>query len=498
MRAASISKLPGEAFVLTEALNQTQKLYATCPRARKIGLMPGMSLAEARAIKPDLVAEASDVTADSKALEALTRWLIRYTPLSATDGIDGIMLDTTGCAHLFGGEEAMLQDIKERLKATGITAQTAIAETKGSAWAFARFKPGHISENANASKHTLAQLPIKALRLDDASIITLSRLGLKHIGDVTSIPRHTLARRFRGAPTKEITALLTRLDQALGKQDEPIIPLQRLPSWQVRQAFMEPMDQLPILEAAVTDLVSDLCAVLEKAEQGTQRLLLSAFRVDGSVQQLLVGTNQPSRDAPHLMRLFHEKLPGLDAGFGFDLLILAAQETSELKPQQVGDKQAQNAQSISKLVDKLTARLGPASVHLLKHKESHLPENSQTLAPPSEVDLRWENFPKSKPLRPIRLLQRPESIEVLAEVPEGAPRSFRWRRMKHTVIKAEGPERLMDEWWLQAGGLTRDYYRVEVENGTRFWLFRHGLYGVPRVRAAETNDPIWYMHGFFA
>lgn len=498
MRSSKHNTLPGEAFALTETLDQTQKLYATCPRAQALGLTRGMSLAEARAIKPDLEVEAATPEKDTQALEALTRWLIRYTPLTATDGIDGIMLDTSGCAHLFGGETAMLSDMETRLKKAGITAQGAIADTRGAAWAFAHFHPGHISKSPQDSLQTLAPLPVKALRLDDASIITLSRLGLKEVGDILSIPRHTLARRFRGAPAKDITALLTRLDQALGTQDEPIIPLQRLPSWQVRQLFMEPMSQLEILEAAVTDLMSSLCAALEEAEQGARRILLSAFRVDGSVQQLLVGTNQPSRDAPHLMRLFHEKLPSLDAGFGFDLLLLAAQETSELRPQQIGDRRAQNSQSISKLVDKLTARLGPASVHLLKHKASHLPERAQTLAPPSDTHLRWDNFPKGSPPRPIRLLQRPESIEVLAEVPEGPPRSFRWRRVKHGVIKAEGPERLTDEWWLQAGGLTRDYYRVEVESGARFWLFRHGLYGVPHVRAPETNAPVWYMHGFFS
>lgn len=497
MRANRQNTLPGKAFALTEAQDQTQKLYATCVRAQALGIMSGMSLAEARAIMPDIVTMTANPNADQKALDAFARWLIRYTPLSAIDGANGIFLDITGCAHLFGGEKTMLQDIVQRLKKTGITAQISIAETPGAAWAFARFRPGYITPINEISQDKLAPLSVKALRLDDPTVITLSRLGLKKIGDLLNIPRHTLARRFRGVAAKQVAALLTRLDQALGKQEEPITPLLPLPSWQVRQAFMEPVSQLEILETALESLLHSLCSALEEAEQAALRFWLSAFRVDGTLQQLMVGTSRPSRDTEHLMRLFHEKLSQLDAGFGFDLLILAAHETAELRPQQTGDQYSENAHSIAELIDKLTARLGPASVQHLKHIESHLPERAQTLAPPSETDLRWTNFPKGKPLRPIRLLQRPESIEVLAEVPEGAPRTFRWRRIKHIVIKAEGPERLADEWWLQAGGLTRDYYRVEVEGGTRFWLFRHGLYGVPRVRVAESTHPVWYMHGFF-
>lgn len=488
---------PGKAFVLTETQDQTQKLYATCLRAQKLGITAGMSLAEARAIKPNIETRDANSQTDYLALNALARWFIRYTPLSALDGVDGILLDVTGCAHLFGGEATMLQDMTQRLKQAGLTLQAAIAETPGAAWAFARFKPGHITPELENSLKDLSPLPTKALRLDNASTITLSRLGLKTIGDILGIPRHTLARRFRGAPAKHITALLTRIDQAQGKQNEPIAPLQALPSWQVRQTFMEPMIQSEILEHAVLNLMNRLCVILGKTEHGAMRIQLSAFRVDGTLQQVIVGTNKPSRDAKHLMRLFHEKLSQLDAGFGFDLLVLAAHETSELRPEQTGDKDLETADSTTKLIDKLTARLGPTSVYHLKHQDSHLPERTQTLSPPSDTDLRWDNFPKGKPIRPLRLLQRPENIEVLAEVPEGAPRSFRWRRVKHTVIKAEGPERLTYEWWLQEKGLTRDYYRVEVEDGARFWLFRHGLYGILHVRHTESPQPEWYMHGFF-
>jgi protein ImuB len=98
------------------------------------------------------------------------------------------------------------------------------------------------------------------------------------------------------------------------------------------------------------------------------------------------------------------------------------------------------------------------------------------------------------PDRPIRLFSSPEPIEAIAaEVPEGAPASFRWRRVFHRVAASEGPERIAPEWWRADGSEgTRDYFRVEDEEGRRFWLYRQGLYG------ELPQGPRWFMHGIFA
>lgn len=457
-----------------------------------------MTLAEARAVRPDIHVEPASPMQDARKLEELARWLVRYTPLTATDGADGILMDVSGCPHLFGGEQMMVSDIQTRLEDAGITAQLALAENRGTAWALARYRPGAVSTSVDQSAEMLAGLPVRALRLDGASELTLIRLGLKTIGSLFELPRPALAQRFRGRPSKEITALLTRLDHILGRYDEPFSPFSPLPSWRVSQAFSEPAQHLPMIETASETLIDKLSDMLAEAEQGVRRLLLQAFRVDGSMQEICIGTNRPSRDKAHLKRLLMENIDTLEAEFGFDLLMLSAHETEYLPPTQTGSFTAQHHQLASELLDRLAVRLGPYAIRRLKHSESHLPERTQTLAPAHDRDLAWGAFPEDKPVRPLRLLSRPEVIDVLAEVPEGAPRRFRWRRMEHRITKAEGPERIASEWWLNPEEHTRDYYRVEAEGGTRFWLFRHGLYGVRGVRRAESAKPSWYMHGFFA
>ena len=247
-----------------------------------------MTLAEARAIHPVILTDAANPAADAAALEALARYLVRYTPLVALDGRDGILM--------------------------------------GAAWALARYKSGSIVDKGT-SLAAISPLPVRALRLDDATSLMLNRLGLKSIGSITSLPRAALARRFRGNPAKAVTELLEKLDQALGRRDEPISPLLPLPEWQVKQAFMEPAQHLEQVELALDALTEDLCLVLAEGERGARRLRLDAYRVDGTVQSILVGLTRPSRGKAHMLRLFAEKLASLDAGFGFDLLTLSALES---------------------------------------------------------------------------------------------------------------------------------------------------------------------------
>lgn len=495
-------------------MNQTQKLYAVCASAHTQGLVKGMTLAEARAMVPALETAASDENADAKALDALARWCDRYTPLVAIDGTDGLLLDITGCGHLFGGNQALIDDLAIRLEQAGIMAQIAVADTVGAAWAMARYAPDQIL-CADKTRTKLSTLPVKALRLDDQSVVTLHRLGLKKIGDVLALPRPALARRFRGAPAKDITDLLARLDQALGTRPEAVAPLQPLPVWRLRHAFTEPVTHLAAIETALPALVDNLVPILEQAEAGVRRLLLSAFRVDGSVQNIQIGTSKPTRDSAHLTRLFSEKLDALQSGFGFDLLMLSVAESENLPPSQIATVRDTQTEATARVLDRLSTRLGDGAVMQLKHRHSHIPERAQSYSPAYRAEPGWDTAPQNKAprnmvLRPLRLLLRPEAMQVMAEVPEGAPRRFRWRRVDHRVVKAEGPERLSCEWWLSStqgspDDLTRDYYRIEVDDGARFWVFRRGLYGMPGVRPAETvHDPLsgdtpsWFMHGFFA
>ena len=329
-------------------------------------------------------------------------------------------------------------------------------------------------------------------------------------------PRHGeigLARRFG-------RAVLERLDQALGKTDEPISPRRIAPLIHARRVFAEPVGRSEDIEAAVGGLLNHIAGELETTGQGVRRMDLTLYRVDNSTQQVRIGTARPVRDAPHLGRLFRDKMENFDAGFGVEVIALAATETAALAQRQgelpdntTSELSFTNTEeSAARLIDRLAGRLGPANVTRLRPHASHLPERASRAIPvfkekdgdtapdaPNSPDL-WRG-PSRRGPRPIRLLAQPTAIEVMAPVPDGPPVMFRWRRRQYKVTNAEGPERIAPEWWrrqnrLPAGATTlehgtRDYYRIEDESGKRYWLYREGLYRPDR-------PPRWYLHGFFA
>ncbi|HSR72488.1 MAG TPA: DNA polymerase Y family protein, partial [Kiloniellales bacterium] len=298
-----------------------------------------------------------------------------------------------------------------------------------------------------------------------------------------------------------------RLAQALGAEAEPIAPLRPVAPHRVRHVFAEPVVTTEPLAAALAARLAELCRGLERAQCGARRLTLELYRVDGTLRRLSLGVSRPSRDPAHLERLFAEHLERIDPGFGLEVLVLAAPEVEPLNARQLslgtgasaGGDPAEGA--LAALVDRLSSRLGPAAVRRLVPRESRLPERAVAMpamledsgpeAPAPTKETAWR--PPATPPRPARLLPRPEPIEAVALLPDDPPALFRWRRLRHRVTRAEGPERLSPEWWREAPGseslsgpfraASRDYYRVEVEDGRRYWLYR----------AAGG----WYLHGLF-
>lgn len=492
-----------------------------------------MTLAHARAIIPDLIIARANPEEDQAHLQRLAYWAVRYSPLVAADGQDGLLLDITGCEHLFGGLTAMLQDMKARLRRIGFSSHIAVAETIGAAWGQARYGREH---SAPVHINQLHGLPVQALRIPDRTIITLQRLGLKAVGQLLSIPRPALARRFQTLRSKSLkgedtAALVKRLDQFTGQHAEALKALAPASDWSVRHAFVEPVLHVQSVELALPHSLLRLCNALAETELGVRQLALHCYRVDGTVQTLTVGTHAASRDPAHLQRLISEHLDTLEASFGFDLMVLTPLSCEPLAAHQVSTLRQTPPEAVTQTLDRLSARLGHSAVLGLYHRHSHIPEACQFTAPYHQGDESWQDYPDNTAPRPMRILERPEPIEVLAEVPEGAPRRFRWRRLDYHVTKAEGPERIAYEWWHdlevlgqphKPGHLTRDYYKIEVADGARFWLFRRGLYAVEGVRPAEqmavvsgsddetrtpttqsipspqTAQPHWFMHGFFA
>ncbi|MCP5374220.1 MAG: DNA polymerase Y family protein [Hyphomicrobiales bacterium] len=510
------------------AVQGGQRVAAADAAARAAGVAPGQPLADARALAPGLRTLAADPAADTRLVGALADWCGRYTPWTAVDAtadegdIDptaphpfrhGLWLDISGCAHLFGGEAALLADLTGRLARMGFANTAALADTAGAAWAVARFgrDPDRRIVPPGGQRAILAPLPLAALRLPAGTVAALSRVGLRRVDDLLGLPRAPLAARFG-------TAVARRLDQALGHDAESFVPRRPVPDLRARLAFAEPVSAAGDLAAAAERLLDALCADLERARLGARRLELVGYRVDGGRTGVAVGTSRPLRDPVRLFRLLAGKLERLDPGFGIETLVLAAPATAPQGAEQADmDGRAARGDRLADLLDRLGNRLGPGSLRRLRAGGSHLPERAWRQvpavaapdappAPPAAaldppVAAAADAVPPQP--RPLHLLPWPEPIEVVAPVPDHPPVLFRWRRVQHRIAAAEGPERIGPEWWhaeLPAADVPdpaaavqaplRDYYRVEDEGGARYWLYREGLYR-PGVA------PRWFLHGFF-
>jgi protein ImuB len=548
--------LEGAPVAVAATLGNSRLVLAANVAAEAGGVAAGLALADARALMPQLKVVEHDPAAERRLLLRLARWAERYTPWTQVDHVEegagaGLWLEVTGCAHLFGGEAALLDDLIRRLARQGFAAKAAIADTPGAAWAHARYgsyvktsspsrpaphpdRPasfpsrlaslapqdedagrrrtrapqdekvfqGDLTLRCEASaeprrarssyealiapegraRESLAELPVAALRLGSAVADGLARLGFRRIGDLYPLPRAALARRF-GART------LLRLDQALGRAEESIAPARPETPLRVHRIFAEPISAPETIASASKHLLRELKPLLERAGLGVRRLELVCHRVDDTLQGVEIGTSRPARDPDHLFRLLQLRLERIDAGFGIEAMALIARRAEPMEARQLGLEAraaaADGAGDLAGLVDRIAGRLGAEAVRRLTPSDSHWPERAQAAVPvfAPASSARW---PKGA-ARPPLLRARPEPIEALAILPDSPPSQFRWRKRLHRVRAAEGPERIAPEWWRDPVSRTRDYYRVEDEEGRRFWLFREGLY----EEAGEA--PRWWM-----
>jgi len=483
--------------------NNALQISALNDAAARLGLEAGLPLANARAICPDIEVFDADEAADTQVLNHIADWCDRFTPLVALDGPQGLFLDITGCAHLFGGEALMLATLCGALQRRGFVVAAAIAGTPVCARALTRCSPGRIVA-AGGEAEAVTPLPVFALGAADAITRGLRRAGLKTIGDVASRSRPEIAARF-GA---EFTNLL---EQALGVEDAPISPRKPLPDYIVEKRFAEPVTTDTVISTVLAGLARTLVTAMERQGKGARQLHASFFRTDGAVRTIAVETGQPVTRAAVIDRLLRERLDAiadpLDPGFGFDLIRLAASR-SEIVVQQQRDLDASvhDNDEVAALIDRIAARIGGNRVLVHLPQDTHLPERA-VLAVPAlhhfvlSAHADWPRRTEGEPpLRPLKLFERPEQIQVIAQVPDGPPARFVWRRAAHAVVRAEGPERIAMEWWRAQGEmLTRDYFRVEDEAGLRFWVYRDGLYDREIVQEEDRIvQPNWFMHGLFA
>jgi len=503
-REENASQQNNLACIVVAKQNNTLQISALDDAAAHLGLEIGQPLANARAICPQLRVFDADEAADARALNVIADWCDRFTPLVALDSPHGLFLDITGCAHLFGGEAALMQIICEALTRQGFAVSAGIAGTSICARTMTRYSSGKIIRDG-AEADAVWPLPVFALGAEDAIIRGLRRAGLKTIGDVAARARHEITARFGADFT-------TLLEQALGQGDAPISPRKPLPDYIVEKRFPEPVATEGVIAATLSRLAQMLVTAMDQQGKGARRLEASFFRTDGAVRTIVIDTGQPVTRSGVMDRLFRERLDALndplDPGFGFDLIRLSASRTEVVVPQQRDlDANVHDNDELAALIDRIAARIGGRRVVVHLPQDTHIPERAVLAAPAQHhlaaaMHAAWPARVEGEPpLRPLRLFEKPEPIKVpFATVPDGPPHHFTWRRANHAVVRVEGPERIAMEWWKHNGQtLTRDYFRVEDEAGLRFWIYRDGLYGSELVTGeGKPAPPNWFVHGLFA
>ncbi|MGR3291313.1 MAG: Y-family DNA polymerase [Paracoccaceae bacterium] len=461
-------------FALTLRESNTERLYCLNEAAEALGLVRGIGLSDARALCPAIKTQPADTKADARFQRMLARWATRYCPWAGLEGTDGVVLDVTGATHLFGGGAAMLDDMRLRLTRSNLNVRIGMAETRGAAWALARFDEG-IAPNGQVLER-IGALPVAALRLSEKASIALRRLGIRTISDLAVLPRATITRRF--GPD-----VILRLDQALGRQPESVSPLSEPIYYGVRITLPEPIGLTSDVMAGAARLLDQLCAKLKAQEQGARVLQLTLRRVDQASQQVELRLARAMRDPARILPLFERGVAGIDAGFGIDRLRLEAVQVEDLPVQQISHTSSKSSKGLDDLITRVGNRIGLDNITRFLPADSHIPERSFIIASAAYSDPAG-SWPVLRP-RPLRLF-RPEPIAGAGRNP---PRHFRWRRMAMTVARATGPERITPEWWLEDenwhAGL-RDYWQVETRQGRRLWLFH------------TPQNPGWFVQGEFA
>ncbi len=471
------------AFAVRVKVHGRMILSAVNALAESKGIYTGMSLADARALHPELEVVDEREGLHTHLLQRMAEWCIRFTPTAAIDTPAGIVLDASGCAHLWGGELQYVNHITERLAAKGYQAIVSMADTLGAAWAVARFGRMPVVPAALQAE-ALQPLPVACLRLESETINKLYKLGLHTVQHLLQLTGTSLRRRFG-------THLLQRLKQALGSEAEMIDAVVVPEPYHERLPCLEPIQTLPGIQLALEQLLNGLCQRLRKEGKGLRVASLKCYRLDGKIETVDITTIAPSVHETHLFKLFELRLGEIEPDLGIELFILEAKKVEDYTPAQ--EKLWSNSGSISftglsELLDRISLRIGLEAVNRYLPEEHHWPERSfsSTKSLRTQPTATW----KVERPRPLYFFPRPESIEVTAPVPDYPPMLFRYKGKLHKIVKADGPERIEQEWWLQEGK-HRDYYTVEDEEGQRYWIFRSGHYDAERSYG-------WYLHGIFS
>lgn len=471
-------------FALVSSERGKIKIQAANALARSKGVHRGMSLADSRALCPDLDILDYPWEKQDSMIKAWASWAIRYTPITAIDPPEGILLDISGCAHLWGGEEAYLDTLLCRIRSLGYQVRGAIADTIGAAWALSRFGSSGAMVHSPDQKEVLTALPVEALRIEASLRQRLHQLGVYCIHHLERLSRPALRRRLG-------TEGILRLDQLWGDQWETLNPYRPDIPYQERLSFVDPLATFRGMLRALETLLDRLTRRLEGENRGMRKVCLRCYRVDDRVQQTSVSLSSPSRDPHQVLALFKERLPEIRWGLGIELMVLEASVVDRLYPSATSlwaPKETGVPEALSPLLDRIRNRIGEESLKRYLPTGRHWPEKSFRPAASLEEGPCWP-WPANLP-RPIQIQDPPLPIEVSVLLPDSPPFLFRLQGRGVAVSRAEGPERIASEWWRDDSGVYRDYYAVEDPQGIRYWLFR--------LEGGDAPGASWFLHGWFA
>lgn len=446
--------------------------------ALKAGVSAGLSLADARAVCPDLLTESCDLVREDLLLRALWRWADQFSPRVALDKPDGLLLDIAGCAHLFGGERAMGHHIRTSLLDLKIISRIGIADTKGAARALARFGNALLeTAKEGATRNALQHLPITALGLSAQINHDLARTGLRTIGELYAIKSSELARRFG-------VEIVQALHAAIGRAPDPVSPKAADPVYAARMTLPEPIGLSDDIEEVIARLARRVCEHLQRDNKGARQFELVIRCVDTGDHPMTIGFARPCFEPAPILRQFVHPVGKLKITYGADWFRLVAKsiEPIRLRQSKIGEEAKQNDQR-SHLIDTLGNRLGFDHVRVFKAQDSHLPEREFAQVEVANADdTNWKAAPRK---RPIRLYRPPQYVQI--EKTGRPPQQFQWQRKSYETKTAHGPERLTPAWHDANDLRTRDYWRVETVQGPRLWLLTY----------PATQPPVWYVAGRF-
>lgn len=469
-------RLSGPFAITTEERN-AWRIAHTNAKALQTGVSVGQALADARAICPDLLTEPSDPTREALLLRALWRWADCLSPRVTPDPPDGLLLDISGCAHLFGGEQAMGEHTRTSLGDLTICSRVGIADTKGAARALARFGATDVSiATSGDTAAALAGLPVAALGLSHKMTSELSRAGLTTIAHLQEQKSSGLARRYG-------LELTQALGTATGFTPDPVTPKSADPVYAARMTLPEPIGFLNDLENVLERLSAQVCRRLEADQRGARQFHLTVRCVDTGDHHRTIGFARPCSEPSAIQRQFAHPLSKLEIAYGADWFRLSASGIEPVRFKQLAiGEESQQAANRMLLIETLGNRIGFDHVRIFEPANAHVPEHEFAQVEAVGADPSWAKAPR---IRPIRLFKPPEFAQV--ETAGRPPKAFKWRRMRFQTHLAEGPERITPRWYCDEDLRTRDYWRVQTEQGRRLWLLSY----------PGDDAHTWYVAGEF-